>query len=75
MLFFKLGNLACGLLLDLDFLVVPQVFKTITLEHRNFNKNCRSCFKLVNVETFLKSERIENEIVGNEWGSANMNCP
>jgi hypothetical protein len=27
------------------------------------------------VETYLKSERIENEIVGNEWGSANMNCP
>ncbi len=27
------------------------------------------------METFLKSERIENEILGNERGSANMNCP
>jgi hypothetical protein len=41
-------------------------FKTITLEHRNCKKDCRSSSKLVNVETYLKSERIENEIVGNE---------
>jgi len=57
------------------FLGCTPFFKTITLEHRNFKKDCRSSSKLVNVETYLKNERIENEKVGNEWGSANMNCP